>query len=647
MRRRVAASLPVASAERELKLGPGGLRDVEFAVQLLQLVHGRADAALRSPTTLVALDALAAGGYVGRDDAAALGAAYRFLRLLEHRLQLQRLRRVHVLPTGAGELRWLARAVGLRTDPVGELLAEHARHAREVRRLHEKLFYRPLLTAVARLPAEQVRLTPAAARARLDALGFADPPAALRHLEALTAGVSRRAAIQRTLLPAMLEWFADAADPDAGLLGFRQVSDALGATPWYLRLLRDEGLTAERLARLLAASRYVADLLVRAPEGVALLAADDQLVPRPARGLREEFRATARRIPDPDEAIRAVRALRRRELARVAAADLLGRLDLPQVGAALTDVTAATLDAALEVARREVAGGGGLPVRFLVVGMGRLGGREVGYGSDADVLFVHEPVGISDAAASGLAQDIAHELSRLLARPGPDPPLLIDPDLRPEGRQGPLTRSLESYVAYYARWSLPWEAQALVRATPLVGDPELADRFLGEIDPVRWPAGGPGEAAVREIRRIKARMEGERLPRGVDPARHLKLGPGGLADVEWVVQLLQLRHAARFPPLRTPETLTGLAAARELGLLDASDAERLERSWRLVSRLRNAIVLTRGRPGEVLPADGRTLNAIARVLGYPAGSAAQLVEDYRRVTRQARAVVVRVFYERE
>lgn len=231
MRRRVVAGIPAAQVERELKLGPGGLRDVEFAVQLLQLVHGRSDATLHSGTTLSALGALAAGGYVGRADASQLDEAYRFLRAMEHRIQLYRLRRTHLVPEDEADLRRLGRSLGLRTDPVAALNKEWKRHASVVRRLHEKLFYRPLLDAVAQLAPGEIRLSPKAAGQRLEALGYADPAAALRHLEALASGVSRKAAIQRTLLPVLLGWFADSADPDAGLLGFRKVSDALGKTP--------------------------------------------------------------------------------------------------------------------------------------------------------------------------------------------------------------------------------------------------------------------------------------------------------------------------------------------------------------------------------------------------------------------------------
>src|SRR5215831_11174369 len=579
MRRRVISSLPAGEAGRQLKLGPGGLRDIEFAVQLLQLVHGRSDDTVRSPATLPALAALADGGYVGRADAASLAAAYRFLRSVEHLLQLRQLRRTHTLPDDPAVLRRIGRALRTaeagaaaagrapdpapsRDDPAAGLTAAWRQHAAEVRRLHEKLFYRPLLEAVARLPSEAARLTPEAAQARLEALGYADPAGALRHIEALTSGVSRRAAIQRTLLPVMLGWFADEASPDAGLLGFHQVSDALGNSPWYLRLLRDDTMVARRMARVLAASRYATDLLLRQPEMVAILA---------------EAVAAVRRHAGPPDAVAAVRALRRRELLRTATADLLGLSVVEETEEALTAVTGAAVGAALQVAVRTAeAGQDPLPTRLCVVAMGRFGGHETGYGSDADVMFVHDPLpGADEEEASRAAHAVAEDLRALLARPAPDPPLLIDPGLRPEGKQGPLVRTLASYRAYYERWSVPWEAQALLRAEPVAGDRPLGTRFTALIDEFRYPAGGVGEDFAREIRRIKARMEAERMPRGVDPALHLTLGPGGLSDVEWVVQLLQLRHAHAVPELRTTRTMAGLAAAAGAGLVGEDDAAAL------------------------------------------------------------------------
>lgn len=648
MRRRVVAHIPAAESERQLKLGPGGLRDVEFAVQLLQLVHGRTDEEIRPPTTLSALARLTERGYVGREDGSALHEAYVFLRTMEHRLQLHQLRRTHVVPADEVALRRLGRSLGYTRDPVRELDEQWHFHQREVRRLHEKLFYRPLLTAVARISGEEARLSPESARQRLAALGYLDPPAALRHLEALTSGVRRSAAIQRTLLPAMLGWFADAPDPDAGLFGFRGLSEALGTTPWYLRLLRDEGEVAQRMAQVLATSRYATDLLRREPQGVALLA-EDQLRPLDAEALRAEMHAAAGRRRELADAVTAVRAVRRRELLRISITDLCVPFDVEQVGYALSDVATAALDATLARVVRGVQADRGLdapPTRLAVVAMGRYGGHELGYGSDADVMFVHDPVpGADPGEAAGFATAVVSELRRLLGAPGRDPALEVDADLRPEGRQGPMVRTLESYAAYYAKWSAVWEAQALLRAHPLVGDADLLARFRALIDPLRFPADGLDDRGIIEIRRIKARVDAERLPRGADPATHFKLGRGGLADVEWTVQLLQMRHAGALPALRTTKTLEALEAAVTHGLLDRDDADGLAHAWRFASHARNATVQVRGKASDQLPRDARERAAVAAVLQYPPDATEAMVNDYLRAARRARTIVDRVFWE--
>ena len=667
MRRRIIDNIPPKELEREIKRGSGGLRDIEFAVQLLQLVHGRVDESLRVPGTIPALRALVAGGYVGRADGEALLRGYRFLRGVEHRLQLQGLRRTHTVPTEPAALRWLAAALGYLATPgrsaVEEFRADWVTHATEVRRLHAKLLYRPLLESVARVPADGLRLTPEAARHRLEILGFADPAGALRHLQALTGGVSRTAAIQRTLLPVLLSEFADAPEPDRGLLNYRQVSDKLGSTPWYLRLLRDEGPVARRLARVLSSSRYAADLLAREPEALRLLAEESELTPRPREVLCEGFGAAAARHADPEQATRAVRALRRRELVRLSCADVLSRAgalapltprpaqpgtrperaptlaDVTAVGAALTDVTDATLAAALRIARATQPALPGL--RFAVIGMGRLGGYESNYLSDADVLFVYDPPGGADeSTATATAHAIAEELRRLLGVPAPDPPLGVDADLRPEGRQGPLVRSLAAYAQYYARWSKVWEAQALLRARFVCGDADLGAEFEAMVDPIRYPADGLTREQVVEIRRIKARVETERLPRGADPATNTKLGRGGLADVEWAVQLLQLRHAGRLPALRGTRTLDALAAARDAGLVDPDDAAEMAAGWTLAAQVRNALMLVRGRAGDQLPRHGVELAGVVRLLGRD--DPGEFLDEYLRTGRRSRAAMQRV-----
>ena len=394
MRRRVIDHIPAHEAERQLKLGSGGLRDVEFAVQLLQLVHGRADPTLREGATLSALTRLTEGGYVGREDGEKLHEAYAFLRTLEHRIQLHQLRRTHVVPEDEASLRRLGRSIGLFSEPAVQLDKQWRYHRREVRRLHEKLFYRPLLGAVARLPGTEARLSLEAAETRLAALGYADPKAALRHLEALTSGVSRTSDIQRTLLPVLLEWFADSPDPDAGLFGFRRISESLGRSPWYLTMLRDEGEVAQRLAHVLGTSRYATDLLEREPQGVKMLG--ESLVPLSAEAALAEMKALVDRAETAESA--AVRGAGR--TSSRAAADRVRRAGggHRRGGGRAGPEPAHRRDPAGDAGHRHRVGAPPAvawrrhPRRIAVIAMGRYGGFELSYGSDADVMFVHEPV---------------------------------------------------------------------------------------------------------------------------------------------------------------------------------------------------------------------------------------------------------------
>ncbi|WP_353809860.1 bifunctional [glutamine synthetase] adenylyltransferase/[glutamine synthetase]-adenylyl-L-tyrosine phosphorylase [Agromyces sp. SYSU T00194] len=639
MRERVTEFIPDDEIDVQLKLGPGGLRDIEFTVQLLQLVHGQSDDSVHQRGTVAALDALALAGYVGRVEAAEFTRDYRMLRVMEHRLQLERLRRTHLMPRTDEGMRLLARASGL--APTGEELRRlwQATRAR-VRGLHERLFYRPLLSAVAALPEEGLELTSEQAAARLQAIGFRDPAGALAHIAALTSGVSRRAAIQRHLLPVLLDWFADGADPDYGLLAFRRLSDRLGSAHWYLRFLRDSTAAALRLTRVLSGSRFVGELLDLAPESVVWLDDDAELRPRAIDELREEAQAVLARHADPEAAAKVLRTMRRREVLRLAFSAIVGTCSVEELGYGLADITQQHLEAMLAAIRRP-AGGDGDGIEFGIIAMGRFGGRELGFGSDADVMYVFRPAGAESQDAQKRAQFLVSELQRLTA--DARLPLDLDADLRPEGRNGIMARSLDAYRAYYARWSLTWEAQALLRARGAAGDAALLAEFEELADAIRYPA-VIGEQEVREVKRIKARVENERLPQGADPMRHLKLGRGSLSDVEWFVQLLQLRKATDVPDLRTTSTLQALASAARAGFVTDHDAEILREAWIIASRARSALTLWLNKTTDVLPVERTQLEGVARLLEYPPGSASQLEEDYLSATRRARRVFERSFY---
>jgi glutamate-ammonia-ligase adenylyltransferase len=634
MRERVTANIPVDERANQIKLGPGGLRDVEFTVQLLQLVHGKDDERVRARDTLSAIAALAAGGYVGRAEANEFAEHYRELRVLEHRVQLLALRRTHLMPQDDEQLRVIARSSGL-ADSAATLLERWSAIKREVRTLHEKLFYRPLLATVATLTDDTFRLSHDQAEDRLRASGFRDPSGALRHLAALTSGISRTATIHRNLLPVLLHWMSEGADPDGGLAAFRNVSESLGDSPWFLRLLRDSAGAAQRLSAVLSASRFVALLIERVPDAVAWLDNDAVMAPRSLAELHEEFGAVDSRHDSVDDAAKAIRFARRRELLRLALASVLDLITIEQLGVALADLTTATITALLELARRGVDG-----IEFGVIAMGRYGGAELGFSSDADVVWVFRDTGAGDDAHKR-AERIVHEVVRLAE--DLRFPLDIDAGLRPEGKNGPLVRSLDAYRSYYEKWSDVWETQALVRARPVAGDVKLLADFESMADSVRY-ASDIGDDGIREIRRIKARVETERMPHGHDPNRHTKLGRGSLSDVEWLVQLIQLQHGATEHALRTPSTLDALDAAADANIVSTADRDALRAAWLLASRIRSAVVLATGKASDIVPVNRLELEGVARILGYGAGHSADLENDYLRTTRLARQVFERLFF---
>jgi glutamate-ammonia-ligase adenylyltransferase len=642
MRQRVTDNIPTSEVDSQLKLGPGGLRDIEFTVQLLQLVHGRVDESIRVRDTLGALEALSTAGYIGREDAERFSAHYRFLRLLEHRIQLSAMRRTHLMPKDDAARRSIARAVSLEMN-ASSLIEIWEKIKLEVRDLHQQLFYRPLLSAVSGLSQEDLELTSAQAQERLTAIGFQDSKSALGHISALTSGLSRRAAIQRQLLPVLLQWFAEGTDPDAALLAFRRLSEDLGESHWYLRMLRDSSGAAKRMTQVFSTSRLATNLFEKLPEAAAWFDREEELQPDSRESLAAQFQAIIARHEDAELAAASLRAIRRKETLRVAMGSVLGILDLEGTSKGLSDLTESYLVAIQEIATKFLTEKQGpLSHELAIVAMGRFGGAELGFGSDADVMFVYRPL-IDDV---NKAQDEAEQLVSDIRTLSADQALEfeLDLDLRPEGKNGPIVRSIDSYAAYYKRWAGTWESQALLRARLISGENGVQSRFIDLIDQYRYPK-QMEQNAITEIRRIKARVEVERLPQGADPKRHLKLGRGSISDVEWLVQLLQLKHASRHPAIQTPHTLFALEQMEVVGLITSSDSRVLLEAWVIASKIRSAAMLYLNKRTDVLPADRHQLEGIARLVGYPRGGASSLEQDYLAATRRARTVFEKLFFD--
>ena len=674
MRQRVESLIPASQRDLDMKLGRGGLRDVEFTVQMLQLVHGSEDESLRVRDTISALQALAQGGYVSRSQAALLAEHYRFERVLEHRQQMWSMHRTHLFPDlgaqGNGgldrartisteqlnnneQICRLARAVRLRPE---ELVARFDKARREIRHLHKDIYYRPMLPINAQTDADPIVLSPEAARARFASIGFADARAAQLHVEALTEGLSRAAKIHRILLPAVLKWLGDGQNPDMGLLAWRRLAERFGGKNTYLGFLRDSPSAAQRLCHVLADSRYLGDAMMQSMQSITWLGDDEALSARDRASLDMQTSAmVARYASNIADFAQSLRALRRQEIERVALAWMCGLIDDDTSMLAMSDVFDAILDATLQWSMREAVSAMNLnapQAEIAIIALGRYGGREVNFCSDADIMVIYKPVG-EDCdlnAAHRFAQKTVDILRNILQGPLTlEPKIMVDLDLRPEGKDGPLVRSLESCENYYRQWASTWEHQALLRARFAAGSKKLADALLdGVVNELRYAANPLSESQLAEIRKLKARMEAERLPRGVSRDRHLKLGRGGLSDVEWTVQLMQLQYASKHKSLRVVGTMQALKALQSEHFISDEDAEVLSRCWHMCSAVRNANFLWSGSMAraDIIPTDSYSLGGIATYLGYEPNQGRVFENDLLATMRQCREIMSRLFYGR-
>ncbi len=615
----------------DIKRSRGGIRDIEFSVQLLQLVHGRLEPDLRARATLDALQALTDFGLVAEEDRNRLDDAYRFLRDLEHRIQLWDLRQTQDLPADQERRAQLGRSLGMTEDPARQLEEKLSEVRSVVRDVHERLYFRPILDALVGSPSARLGIREAGLR--LEALGFRDVTAARRALEELTSGLSRRSRAMHQVLPLMLDWLSLSPNPDLGLAQLRIV---LANTPDHaalVTLLQVNPLAGERLCRLLGTSRLIGDLIDRIPEFVPRLA-DERLLGE-IRSAPEETRRLVGLLesrPDLDARIGTIRRMARRRKLRIAARDILDQADTITTLRSLTDSADAAVAGALLVATD------GDPSGFSVVAMGKWGGGELSYGSDLDVMYVFD-----DETRRDWALRIPTDMARVLSEPSRHgEAYALDAELRPEGRKGPMARTLESFRRYYEEWAEPWEMLALVKARVVAGDADVGTAWSEMVDRFVWRPQLPADYQ-RSIREIKARVEKERIPAGEDPDYHLKLGPGSISDIEFLTQLLQLRHGGQTYRLRIPGTLEALETLATEGVLQPQEHGALSESYLFCTRVRLRLHLQMGRAVDSLPTGPEELRSLGASLGFDRAS--ELREEYRRVTRRARQVFRARFYE--
>ena len=638
-------------ADTGIKRGLGGIRDVEFAVQLLQLVHGAVDPDLRAQATLDTLELLGSHGYIRPDDAAALADSYGWLRNVEHRLQLRRFRQTHDLPIDPDGRDRIAKAMGYRDGSERSAIeafdADLTRHRGTVRTIHERLFHRPLLEAFA--ASERTGLSSEAMARQLAALGFRDEAGARRAFADLTTGLTRRSRLMQQLLPLMLEWLSVAPDPDLGLSQLRLLVAGAKDNDQLIGALRDNPVAAERLCRMLGTSRLLGRLIDRVPAALPMLGDDARLRAVPDRTALVDSLLQRITVRDGPRRLRALRRFVQQGVLHCAMRDLAGFAGPAAIGHQLSDIADAAAAGALVIAGGEVlqkpeyADAGPLPIA--VIAMGKWGGRDLNFASDLDLLFVHQtPAGMNTADAAGFAARLAETFLTVLGGVSAEGTgFHVDPDLRPEGKTGPLSRSLESYRAYYEQWADTWEFQALIKARFVAGNEATGRAFLDLIGPYVYRTEF-GPERIRAVRKMKARIEQERIAPSEDPEFHMKLGSGGMADVEFTVQLLQLRHGGGTKSVRGAGTLSSIEALQSAGLLTPGESETLAAGYEFCSLVRNRLYLQAGRTRDSLPSDPNEARRLARSLGFDSTPRAALRDRYRQLTRRVRRVVERRFY---
>ena len=654
--------------ERDLKLGRGGIRTVEFVIQSLQLLQGGRDPALRSRSSLPALDRLLFAGHLSARDHQALGEAYAFLRRAEHRIQLVDDRQTHRLPAPGPERLRLARAMGFTGSSAElEFSAALERHRDAVEAAAARRFGREapvetrpeLFTALDREALEPARLE------ALEALGLSQPAqalAALRRLERRPWSPLGRAAPEelRGLMATLLTELGDSPDPDQGLAHLAEYLSALprSASEGYLRLLQTQPPVRRLLLSLFGGSDFLSRYFLRHPELLDLLVMRGHAALRyDADQLMASLSPRLAALPPEDEEaqLAELRRFRHETFLRIGLADISGALDTEGVLRALSALAEVLIAPCVALATRWAEGRWGRPldpeggpVGFTVVGLGKLGGRELGYGSDLDLLFLYEQAGKSSGGRSGQvsAQEyfirLTQRLLSYLGTPMAEGRLYeVDTRLRPSGNQGLLVTSLPAFEAYHQATPALWERQALTRARPLLGPAALRARagLALERAAYRHPH-SPGEVR-RALWEMRSRVEEEigQEDRGLNP----KAGRGGLIDIEFLTQQLQLIHGGATPRLRTPSTLRALSRLQGAGLLAPQSSASLSGAYLFLRRLENRLRLLHDRPIRHLPAPGPTLDHLARRMGYledtrgegrPPG--AQLLADYQATTETIR-----------
>ena len=662
--------------DKHVKLGPGAIRDIEFTAQCLQMIHGGKKKSLCSQNTLETLAALQVNALLSEADADTLANAYRFLRTIEHRIQIEGDQQRYSIPDKESEELQLARRAGYRDTVEKNALTafreDYHNHVTQVRQIFEKITATPLQTErgldiallLAMDESEQIE-------AALGPFGFMDAREAHRLLNRLANGgdgVQFSPGIRRIffqLAPTLLTILRDSPNPDMALRYLSAFTDKVGARSSYYTMFMEKPSTLEALAGVCGTSLYLAELLIRSPELFDLLTVPELV--EQSKTLVEKQAEALKVVTDSprDKMLSLLRRYKNDEIWRIALRNILGNATLPETTQELSDLAEAILQALypeIEAELRETHGTplapDGTPVTFSIIAMGKFGGRELNFSSDLDVMYVYSADGETTQGMPNVEyfSAVGLELVNRLAGNQGMGIYEVDLRLRPHGAGGAIALSLAGYQNYYDNTAEVWERQALTRARVVAGDIEhLGNRFL-EIAHAFCYADALTSEEIAEIVHTRQRKEAQATRRTSTRRRrggktqtstvNVKSGYGGLVDIEFVVQILQLVHGGGETSVRVQNTSLAIERLHKIGVLTEEQRDGLAEAHQFLRRVENALRIVHDRALDELPKNRAELGQLARRLGYtgrndkPAAEA--FLQDYGKWTETTRALFNRI-----
>ncbi len=672
MKQRIDASLTRnREGEINLKLGRGGIREIEFFIQALQLVYAGKIPRLRERNSLMALELLAEAKLISDDDRQQLSDAYRFLRTVEHRIQVVQERQTHSLPTKEDELLALARRSGfLRDNGLQRFKETLEKHRQRVAAIFGSLFHsrdeqlqhqqaKPEILYLLDTKAESDMVKDMLAERRLE-----DVDRAFDNLAMLRSGpvkgnvTERNRRIHAQIAPPFLQALLEAPDPDMALAHVERFLSVISGRSSCYALLAENHDALRLLATLFGTSAFLSKILISHPELLESMVAHTYAsMVKPREVMDEELSSLLLQAEDFEERLDVLRRYRNEEFLRIGLNDIHGHLGQGAIAAQLSCLAEVCLEEAYRLATTELArfgrpryqdNGQFHSAGLAIVGMGKLGGEELNYHSDLDIIFIYDHQGTTDGEKQISNHEyfakLAQKLISILSTATREGYVYkLDTRLRPSGNAGPLVTSLESFLTYHRTEAQIWERQALAKARVVLGEPALRSSIDAVIRQTVYGA-SLGDEGREEIHRLRMRMENE-IAKETAGSYNIKTGRGGMVDVEFIAQYLQLRYGQRYPELRTQNTVVALKEVQILGIITAQQADTLVSGYKFLRKLENRLRLLHDHSINDLAGDQRYLDKLARRLSYDPqlrhpGQA--LLKDYEATTEGIRDVFERI-----